>query len=150
MYIQREASQLRQQFWTICGQYLAPILNADGEKINWVNYKTQNRFIQIKMAAGDKSASISIEIHHFDANIQQQYFSQFLMQQNLFENIAGKDWQWLPNYENKEGENISIIKKEISHVSIFTKENWPELISFFKQSITTFDEFWQIAKYGFE
>jgi hypothetical protein len=35
-------------------------------------------------------------------------------------------------------------------VSIFNKEDWPKLISFFKPRIVALDEFWNMVKYSFE
>ena len=39
MYSRQEASQLRKNFWTSFGQYMRPLPNADGERVNWLNYK---------------------------------------------------------------------------------------------------------------
>ncbi len=38
----------------------------------------------------------------------------------------------------------------LNGVSIFNKEDWPQLISFFKQRIIALDQFWSTARYGFE
>ena len=40
MYSKQELSRIREEFWTSFGRYMQPILSADGEKVNWVNYKT--------------------------------------------------------------------------------------------------------------
>ena len=40
MYTKQEAAQLRKEFWTAFGQYMKPVPTEDGEKVNWINYKT--------------------------------------------------------------------------------------------------------------
>ena len=150
MYTRREASQLRQEFWTSFCQYMQPLANADGEKINWVNYKTGNRFIQVKMDANEQSAVFSITINCPDESARQQYFNQFLAQKYFFEQETGRDWMWQPSTTDGFLKPVAIISKTLIGVSIFNKEHWPSLIVFFKQSIIAFDAFWQMARYGFE
>lgn len=77
MYKKDEASQLRQAFWTAFGQYMAPIPSVEGEKINWVNYKTGVKNVYFRMFADSKKARISIEITHSDICIQELFYEQF-------------------------------------------------------------------------
>jgi len=49
MFSKKEASQLRKKFWMIFGQYMSPVLSSEGEKINWINYKTGVKGLQFKM-----------------------------------------------------------------------------------------------------
>jgi len=150
MYSRQQASQLRQEFWTVFGQYMTPVLSAEGEKVNWVNYKTGEKDIYFKMQADNKTASIAIEITHKDAGIQQLYFEQFGDIKNIIENFLGEEWTWQLHTTNENGKLISRIYKEMNNVSIFNKEQWPLLISFFKPRIIALDDFWSSAKYGFE
>ena len=150
MYSRQQASQLRQEFWTVFGQYMTPVLSAEGEKVNWGNYKTGEKDIYFKMQADNKTASIAIEITHKDAGIQQLYFEQFGDIKNIIENFLGEEWTWQLHTTNENGKLISRIYKEMNNVSIFNKEQWPLLISFFKPRIIALDDFWSSAKYGFE
>lgn len=149
MYSRQEASQLRQEFWTTFGQYMAPVLSAEGEKINWVNYKTGEKDIFFKMHADNKKAIIAIELTHKDAGIQQLYFEQFAELKKILEDFLQEAWSWqLHSVDN--GKIISRIFSETENVSIFKKEEWPLLISFFKPRIIGLDAFWSSVKYGFE
>ena len=78
MYSKQEASRLRQEFWTIFGQYMRPVLSADAEKINWINYKTGQKDILFRMNAENEKAGIRIELVHRDSGIRELYFEQFL------------------------------------------------------------------------
>ncbi|MCW3114861.1 MAG: hypothetical protein JWR18_3257 [Segetibacter sp.] len=149
MFSKHEASQLRKEFWTTFGQYMKPVPSFDGEKVNWLNYKTGEKDVLFKMDADNKKAAIAIEIVHSDIEIQQLYYEQFLQLKSMFENIAGKDWTW-SLHTSDNGKLLSKIYRQIDGVSIFSKEDWPALISFFKQHIIDLDQFWSNAKYGFE
>lgn len=150
MYSKQEASQLRQEFWRVFGQYMNPVLSAEGEKINWINYKTGEKNIAFKMHADNKKAIIAIEITHKDPQIQQIIFNQFEQFKILLENTVQEKWTWQLHTHNEDGNIISKIFKENIGVSIFKKEDWPQLISFFKPRIIALDEFWCNIKYAFE
>ena len=150
MYSRQEASQLRQEFWTSFGQYMSPVLSAEGEKINWINYRTGEKDIYFKMQANNKKATIGIELTHKDAGIQHLYFEQFAELKKILENSLGEEWTWQLHTADENGKLISRIYTERNGVSIFKKEDWPALISFFKPRMIALDEFWSIVKYGFE
>lgn len=150
MYSKQQASQLRQEFWTTFGQYMAPVLSAEGEKINWINYKTGERDISFKMQADNKKASIAIELTHKDAGIQQLYFEQFTELKKILEAALQEVWNWQLHSHDENGKLISKIYTEMDNISIFKKEDWPSLISFFKPRIIALDDFWSNVKYSFE
>ena len=141
---------MRQEFWTTFGQYMSPILSAEGERVNWINYKTGEKNISFKMHADNKKAMIGIELTHKDRDIQQIYFEQFLQFKSLFDNSVNEDWHWQLHGCHDHGKIISRIYKEKQGASIFEKQDWPELISFFKPRIIALDEFWSSIKYAFE
>ena len=150
MFSKQEASQLRKEFWTAFGQYMKPVLSADGEKINWINYKTGEKDVVFKMDADNKKAFIAIEIVHPDHDMQELYFQQFIQLKNMFENIAGTDWIWNLHTNDENGRTVSRIFRQINGVSIFNKADWPALISFLKPAIIALDHFWSNARYVFE
>ncbi|RYZ22216.1 MAG: DUF4268 domain-containing protein, partial [Chitinophagaceae bacterium] len=61
-----------------------------------------------------------------------------------------RGWRWQLHTANEYGKVISRIYTELSRVSVFKKEEWPALISFFKSNIIALDEFWSNVKYSFE
>ena len=150
MYSRQEASQLRQEFWTVFGQYMTPILSAEGEKVNWVNYKTGEKNILFRMNADNKKAAVAIELNHKDDGIRQLYFEQFAQFINLLRESTGEEWSWQLNATDENGRPVARIGTEQQGVSIFKKEDWPALISFFKPRIIALDAFWSSVKYGFE
>jgi hypothetical protein len=149
MFSRKETAELRKQFWTAFGQYMAPVLSAENEKINWINYKTGIKGLQFKMDATDNKAWIAIEINHPDLLQQQILFEKLLELRNVFSDSLQENWTWLLHSENEHGKIVSKIFTEKNGVSLMRREDWPALISFFKPRIIALDEFWSTVKYGF-
>src|SRR5437764_6622218 len=94
MYSKQEAAQLKQEFWTTFGQYMSPVFSAEGEKINWINYKTGEKDIYFRMYADGKSAKIGIELTHKDPGIRHLYFEQCCQYQTILEKVLRERWEW--------------------------------------------------------
>lgn len=118
--------------------------------MNWVNYKTGEKAIAFRMEADNKKASIAIELSQKDPDIQQLYFEQFSQLRKMLEESTGEEWTWSLLGQDEFGRPLSRIYRELPGVSIFRKEDWPEMISFFKPRIIALDAFWTSAKYSFE
>lgn len=149
MFSREEASRIRHEFWTTLGRYMSPVPSAEGLKINWVNYHTRIKDLYFRMDAGAKSAMISISIEHRDDDIQQLYFEKFEQFKTLLHEALQEEWQW-QLHANIEGKTISRIFTELPNVSVFNRNDWPDLISFFKPRIIALDGFWENAKYSFD
>lgn len=150
MYSKEEARNLKETFWTTFGQYMSAVPSADGDRINWVNYKTGIKHLHLRMNATNKEASIYIEISHPDDSIRQLIFEQFLELKRIFQDTVGEEWEWDEVYYDEYGKKTSRISTSITKKSIFNKAHWPDLISFFKPHIIALDEFWSMAKYSFD
>ncbi|QNF31454.1 DUF4268 domain-containing protein [Adhaeribacter swui] len=150
MYTREQASQLRQAFWTTFGQYMTPVLSAEGLKANWINYNTGFKNLYFRMKADKKTASIGIEITHADLEIQEFFMEQFMALKNLLHDTVGEEWVWNSHVPDENDRLISRIYKEISPVNVFNRDDWPTLISFFKPRIIALDAFWSDAQYSFE
>jgi hypothetical protein len=149
MYSKDEASQLKQSFWTVFGQYIAPQPSAEGLKINWVNYKTGIRHLHFKMQADKHGAFIAIEMSHPDTGIQALMFEQFRAFKNILEACLNEVWDWQLHIADN-NKTVTRISKQLPGVSVFKQEDWPQLISFFKPRIIALDEFWSDAQYSFD
>lgn len=150
MYSKQEAATLKKEFWTTLGQYLNPVLSSDGERINWINYKTGEKDIVFKMHADNKRALIAIELTHKDHGIRELYYQQYQQLKSFFSAIMGEEWNWQMFTTDDHGRQISRISTSIDDVSIYNRSDWPTIISFFKPRIIALDEFWSQAKYSFE
>lgn len=150
MYSKEQTSALKQAFWTAFGQYMSLSLSAEGQKINWINYKTGLKHLHFKMQAEHRSAYMAIEMTHPDPGIQLLLFEQFKEFKVMLESTLGEEWDWQLQVQNEQYKTVSRIYKEIPQVSVFKQEDWPTLISFFKPRIIALDEFWNDAQYSFD
>lgn len=131
MFSKADASQMRQEFWTAFGRYLSPQQSADGEKVNWINYKTGIKHIYFRMEADNQLARIAVVITHSDTGIQELFFEQFTELKPVLHNYLSEVWEWQLHHVDGEGKILSRIYKELPDVSIFNQDDWPKLISFF-------------------
>lgn len=150
MYSRQEAAELRKAFWTAYGQYMLPVPGAEGEKVNWVNYKTGIKHLHFKMEADGKKAWVGIELSHADDGLRHLYYEQLEQLKHLLVEATGEEWIWESDLYEAGGRQVSRISIGLDGVSIFKKEDWPRLISFFKQRMMALDLFWSSARYAFE
>ena len=149
MYTKQEASQLRKNFWTSFGQYMRPIAGAEGETVNWLNYKTGVRHLYFRMDVDNKKASIAIEMRHPDILSQQACFEKFLTLKNIFHDTVAEDWKWQLQVPDEDGKPVSRIITIMPGINIFNNIDWPAVISFLKPRILALDNFWILVKEQF-
>ena len=151
MYSKQQASALRQAFYTAFGAYMSPVLSADDEPQNWINYKTGVKHIHIRMDTPNRGASIGIVLTDTDSLLRLQVFEQLQQLQGILNETTGfADWIWEPTTYNQTGQEISRIFVSLERASVLNKADWPELISFFKTRLIALDQFWRLVKFQFE
>jgi hypothetical protein len=150
MYNRQQASILKQAFWTAFGKYMAPVPDAEGNKINWINYKTGVKQVYFRMEANSASASIAIEITHPDPAMRQQVFNQFFQLRDMLHEQLGEHWNWVASRINESGKEAAVINAVKKDVSVFAQGDWPDIISFLKPRLIALDNFWSVVKPMFE
>ena len=150
MYSKAEVTQLRQAFWTVFGQYMAPVPSAEGDTTNWINYKTGLKHVYFRMHADNRQAAIAIELTHPDASIRELFFEQFGEVKQLLHEALGEEWTWEAEATDANGLPLSRIYTELAPANLFNRDDWPALISFFKPRLMALDAFWTDAQYAFE
>ncbi|MBA3901942.1 MAG: DUF4268 domain-containing protein, partial [Bacteroidetes bacterium] len=138
MYSKAEVSQTKHSFWIVFGRYMAPNTSSEGLKVNWINYKTGFKNLHFKMEADTKKASISIEITHPEVEVQAMFYEYFLELKQIFRQMIG-EWKWEQQIHDEYGRTISRISTEIIPVNVMDKNDWPQIISFFKPRIIALD-----------
>lgn len=150
MYSKSEVSQLRQAFWTTFGQYMAPVPSAGGGAVSWMNYKTGLKHVYFRLHADARRATIGIELTHPDAEIRELFFEQFVALKKVLHETLGETWHWELYAEYAHGQPLSRIYQALEPVNLFSRDDWPRLISFFKPRLMALDEFWSNAQYAFD
>ena len=129
---------------------MAPVPSAEGDTTNWINYKTGIKHLYFRMQADNRKASIGIELTHPDAGIRELFFEQFLELKALLHETLGEEWTWEADASDANGQPLSRIYTNLAPVNLFSRDDWPALISFFKPRIIALDAFWADAQYAFE
>jgi hypothetical protein len=150
MYSRAETSKIRTDFWITFGQYMKPVPNAQGRRINWPKYRTGVKDIYFRMRAEREFASIGIELGHADEEMQELFFDQFAQLKKILVASVGEEWDWKLHAKNEHGQTISKIEKVLPGVNVMDQSDWPKIISFLKPRIIALDEFWDNVKPGFE
>jgi hypothetical protein len=149
MYNNQQASLIRKKFWTSFGQYMKPLVSADGEAVNWLNYKTGIKHIYFRMDADNKQARIAIELTHPDPLLREQLYDQLQQVKSILEQTTGEEWQWQPAVTDEDGKLFSRVGTILQDVNVFNNHDWPAIISFLKPRIIALDQFWSIVKDNF-
>jgi hypothetical protein len=149
MYTRSEASRIRQEFWTTFGKYMSPVPSSEGMKINWVNYRTGIKDLYFRMETHDDHAAISISIEHADDGIRELFFEQFAELKVMLNEALNEEWDWQREVP-VDNRVIARIYTGLPGIEVMNKDDWPALISFFKDRIMALDIFWENAKWAFE
>lgn len=150
LYAREEARRLKEAFWTAFGQYMRVVPSAEGERINWVNYRTGIKHLYFRMDADAKTARIFVEMNHPDKGIRELMFEQLISLKSVWQQEMGDDWEWIPEYSDEYGKVFALVCKQITDVNVHNQNDWPDLISFFKSNIMALDSFWSTARYSFD
>lgn len=143
-------AKIKQEFWTAFGQYMSPILSAEGEKTNWVNYKTGVKNVFFRTNVDENNAYVGIELKHPDMITNEEYFSRFLSYRSIFEKYIEEPWVWDPPFVDETGAVRSRIYKLSNQANLYDQAQWPEIISFLKPRLIRLDRFWSEVKYTIE
>ncbi|MCD2421164.1 DUF4268 domain-containing protein [Niabella pedocola] len=150
MYSKQEAALIKKEFWTSLGMYLKPVLNANGQKINWVNYKTGIKHIYFRTDVTKKVATVAIELTHPAAPDRLMALEKLVSLKPVFSEMVNGTWTWQETVYDETGQPISRIVIQKEDVNIFDKNDWPAIISFLKQHLIALDAFWHMARDYFE
>ncbi|WP_152981652.1 DUF4268 domain-containing protein [Hymenobacter sp. AT01-02] len=129
---------------------MQPVPSAEGVPTNWINYKTGLKHVYFRMQADNRHATIGIELTHPDAGIRELFFEQFQQLRNMLNETTDEAWVWEADGVDANGQPYSRIYQELRPINLFNREDWPQLISFFKPRIMALDEFWSSAQYAFD
>lgn len=145
MYSKQQASEIRKQFWTKVGMYMRPIHFADGAKNNWVNYKTGVRGIRFVMDAFASTAIVAVEM----TGLVEQREKTFNTFSSLKDDFP-EGFSWIKGAKDEHGKQLSLIKIELNGHKLMNEQDWPFLISFFKENMIKLDAFWAMYRDIFE
>ncbi len=137
MYTKEDAALVRSKFWTTFGKYMKPIPNANGEDVNWINYKTGISRVRLKTDVQNGLAFILIEVS-----------GEHEARNKIFDSLQRLNFHWntetniLKDEYNDSEQLVHQITTTLDAVSVFRESDWPQIISFLKTNLIHFDKFW--------
>lgn len=146
MYSKEMASAIRSRFFTRLGQYLYPIASANGQKVNWINYKTGVKQIYFRIDVPNRGCEIGIEICSSDPELRKRQFHLLKAGRAELETDPEIQWTWSETYTSASGAVISRVFDQLEGVSVLNESDWPVLISFIKPRLLLMDRCWQEVK----
>lgn len=150
MYSQQEASLARQKFWISFGRYMSPIPSANGEKANWINYRTGIKFLNFKMNVDNEQAYVGIELTQPEEQERILFFNHFSTFKKPLQEILGEDWTWEARTRNENGQQFARIFTTKQPLNLYKEDDWPAIISFLKTRMIQLDKFWTEYREIFE
>ena len=66
--------------------------------------------------------------------------------QGIFMEIMQEPWDWQLLATNENGKQVSRVIKNLGGLKVLNRDNWPSIITFFKERIIKLDQFWSVAK----
>ncbi|WP_094745914.1 DUF4268 domain-containing protein [Vaginella massiliensis] len=150
MFSKEEATKIKKEFWTAYGSFMKLHPNANGERVNWINYNTGVKGIYFKTNVENKHAEVSITIAHPDPDFQEMIWDQLEEYNLVLNSYLGEDWIWSKKDFTPEGKPISTIRLRLENVSVFRESDWPSIIRFFKEHMLNLDSFWVDHQDSFE
>lgn len=150
MFSKEEAYQKKKDFWVSYGGYMKLQKNAEGESINWINYKTGVKGLYFRTNVDRKFAEVLIQVDHPDPDMKQMIWEQLEEYELVLHSYIGDNWIWTKNDFDEDGKEISTIRIKLDDVSIFRDADWPNILTFLKERIKNLDEFWVDHKESFE
>ena len=142
MFSKEDAYRIKKDFWISYGTYMKLQMNAEGTRINWINYKTDVKGVYFRTDVERKFAEVSIEISHPDPSVQLMIYEQFEEYENVLESYLGEKWIWTKEDYDEDGKMISTIKMRLENISIFRETDWRQNIPFLKDRLFNLDQFW--------
>ncbi len=131
MYSKQEAQNLKKEFWIAFGKSFPR---------KWLLYNTQIKDFSLKFYANQHCAEVSLDIAMKDELLRNAYFEKIVSLDQLLPDFIGDFYQ----DEFFEVENQKIIAKfwvTKSGVSIFNKNSWQEIFTFFVEKMDGFERF---------
>lgn len=146
MYSKEIASAIRSRFFTKLGQYLHPIASSNGQKVNWINYKTGVKQIYFRIDLPNRGCEIGLEICSADADLRKRQFHLLETGRSILDSDPEIKWTWSESSILETGAEISRVFDRLDGVSVLNESDWPVLISFIKPRLLLLDRCWQEVK----
>tara|TARA_B100000508_G_scaffold24343_1_gene17488 strand:- start:18593 stop:19057 length:465 start_codon:yes stop_codon:yes gene_type:complete len=142
MFSKEERKAIHTSFWKRFKSKATQHKNAEGKRINWLNYPTKLKQIYIRLHADNNLARFSIEIQDKDPGIRDLIWEQFEELKKVLENEMPATGVWNKNAFNAANQPIYRISWEIENVNMYDRKDEEKIFNFFIDHLHGFDRFY--------
>lgn len=132
MFSREESKKIRQEFWTSFGKDYPH---------KWILYNTKAKELQLKFTFERKYAQVSLDIYSEDDLIREYYYEKLESLKNVLESDYLPAVIYAKDYELPEGKIISRIYSQLDQVSIYNKNDWPQVKEFLYRKMILLEDF---------
>lgn len=132
MFSREESKKIRQEFWTSFGKEYPH---------KWILYNTKAKELQLKFTFERKYAQVSLDIYSEDDLIREYYYEKLESLKNVLESDYLPAVIYAKDYELPEGKIISRIYSQLDQVSIYNKNDWPQVKEFLYRKMILLEDF---------
>jgi hypothetical protein len=146
VFSKEERKAIHAEYWGKFKDHISSTRNAEGRRINWLNYPTQLKEIFIRLDVNQERARFSIDIQSKDEGIRSIIWEQFEELKKVLETEMQTPGNWTPNSFNTAGQEISSIYWELDGVDIYNSDDEEKVFQFFEEHLIRFDRFYDVYK----
>lgn len=141
MYGIEEAKKIRQDFWDRFKNYSAVRRKQKGLSPVWIMNKTRIPQLKLKFEFDNKQAVVGIDIETRNLEKRLDLFGKLEEFRNILTKTVSPELIWELDYILENGKTISRIYLLKENVSIYKKEDWPEVFPFFYKNMMKIESF---------
>lgn len=141
MFTKEERKEVHTLFWKQFKSFGSKRQNAEGKRINWLNYPTRLKQIYIRLTCDNHHARFSIEIQDKDEGIRQLIWDQLEELKVVLESEMPEPGLWDKNAYNVAGQEIYRVYWHIDNVNMYRTEDQQKIFDFFMNHLIGFDKF---------
>jgi hypothetical protein len=132
MYNHEEAKQIRQEFWNKFTVISEIRRRKSGKSRHWILHHTGVPALNLKFDINETEKWVSVGFEVKSKNIADQLFYYYKLQslKPFIEKALGSETLWEDMFGTEKEKLISRVHLKLSGVSIFERENWPEMFDF--------------------
>lgn len=131
MFSKQEAQQLKKDFWIAFGKSFPR---------KWLLYDTKIKDFSFKFSVDNKKAEVSLDIEMKDEIFRNAYYEKIWSLEDILKSYVGEFYKD-EFYSLENGKIISHIWVEKKDVSVFNKNTWSDIFSFFVEKMDGFENF---------
>lgn len=145
MFSKEELKELKIAFWNGFKEHMKKHKSSNGKRMNWLSYKTDIKFVFLRLDVTNKEASINFDIQHKYDDIRALVYEQMTELKVVLEDSISTKTIWNENikYNNLTISRICWEKKDLNFYNV---NDHNEIYEFFKKTLLEFDVFYQDYK----